>query len=60
MDRNYKGMTLESSVKLDHNGMNVLVSEFFNEDDPNIDHEVGQKVALTWHEGWEVVLGDDE
>ncbi len=40
--------------------MNVLVSEFFNEDDPNIDHEVGQKVALTWHEGWEVVLGDDE
>ena len=60
IDRNYKGMTLESSVKLDHNGMNVLVSEFFNEDDPNIDHEVGQKVALTWHEGWEVVLNDDE
>lgn len=59
-DRNYKGMTLESSVKLDHNGMNVLVSEFFNEDDPHIDHSVGQKVALTWHEGWEVVLSDDE
>lgn len=59
-DRNYKGMTLESSVELDHNGLKVLVSEFFNEDDPNIDHEVGQKVALTWHEGWEVVLSDED
>ncbi|QGM81303.1 spermidine/putrescine ABC transporter ATP-binding protein PotA [Otariodibacter oris] len=59
MDRNYKGMTLESSVKLDHNGMSVLVSEFFNEDDPNIDHSIGQKVALTWYEGWEVVINDE-
>ncbi|MGC7559495.1 spermidine/putrescine ABC transporter ATP-binding protein PotA [Pasteurella sp. PK-2025] len=59
-DRNYKGMTLESNITLDHNGMNVLVSEFFNEDDPNIDHSLGQKVALTWHEGWEVVLSDEE
>lgn len=58
-DRNYKGMTLESNITLDHNNMNVLVSEFFNEDDPNIDHSLGQKVALTWHEGWEVVLNDE-
>ncbi|SUB45229.1 spermidine/putrescine ABC transporter ATP-binding protein PotA [Pasteurella multocida] len=59
-DRNYKGMTLESNITLDHNSMTVLVSEFFNEDDPNIDHSLGQKVALTWHEGWEVVLSDEE
>lgn len=59
-DRNYKGMTLESSIILDHNDMKVLVSEFFNEDDPHIDHSVGQKVALTWHEGWEVVLDDED
>lgn len=59
-NRNYKGMTLESNITLDHNGMTVLVSEFFNEDDPNIDHSLGQKVALTWHEGWEVVLSDEE
>lgn len=59
-DCNYKGMTLESNITLDHNGMTVLVSEFFNEDDPNIDHSLGQKVALTWHEGWEVVLSDEE
>ncbi len=60
VDRSYKGMTLESSVKLEHNGQCVLVSEFFNEDDPNIDHNVGQRVGLTWHEGWEVVLKDED
>ncbi|QIW15605.1 putrescine/spermidine ABC transporter ATP-binding protein [Pasteurellaceae bacterium RH1A] len=59
IDRTYKGMTLESTVQFDHNGKKVLVSEFFNEDDPNMDHSVGQKVALTWHEGWEVVLNDE-
>ncbi|WP_032092987.1 MULTISPECIES: spermidine/putrescine ABC transporter ATP-binding protein PotA [Pasteurellaceae] len=59
-DRTYKGMTLESSIILDHNEMKVSVSEFFNEDDPHIDHSVGQKVALTWHEGWEVVLSDED
>ena len=60
IDRSYKGMTLESSVILDHSEKKVLVSEFFNEDDPNIDHSVGQKVALTWYEGWEVVLSDED
>ncbi|MDY4594529.1 MAG: spermidine/putrescine ABC transporter ATP-binding protein PotA [[Pasteurella] aerogenes] len=59
-DRTYKGMTLESNIVLDHNQMKVLVSEFFNEDDPHIDHSVGQKVALTWHDGWEVVLNDED
>ena len=34
VDRTYKGMTLESTVEFDHNGKRVLVSEFFNEDDP--------------------------
>lgn len=58
-NRTYKGMTLETNVILDRNGMKVQVSEFFNEDDPNIDHSVGQKVALTWYEGWEVVLNNE-
>ncbi|MDP8079670.1 spermidine/putrescine ABC transporter ATP-binding protein PotA [Phocoenobacter skyensis] len=58
-NRTYKGMTLETNVMLDRNGMKVLVSEFFNEDDPNIDHSIGQKVALTWYEGWEVVLNHE-
>ncbi|ABR75098.1 putrescine/spermidine ABC transporter ATP-binding protein [Actinobacillus succinogenes] len=58
-ERNYKGMTLESTVELEHNGKLVLVSEFFNEDDPNIDHSLDQKVAVTWIEKWEVVLNDE-
>ncbi|SQH97630.1 Spermidine/putrescine import ATP-binding protein PotA [Haemophilus haemolyticus] len=60
VDRTYKGMTLESTVEFDHNGMRVLVSEFFNEDDPHMDHRVGQRVGITWHEGWEVVLNDED
>lgn len=59
-ERNYKGMTLESTVELDHNGKIVLVSEFFNEDDPNIDHSLDQKVGVTWIEKWEVVLNDED
>lgn len=58
-ERNYKGMTLESTVELDHNGKQVLVSEFFNEDDPNIDHSLNQKVEVTWIDRWEVVLNDE-
>ena len=60
VDRTYKGMTLESTVEFDHNGKRVLVSEFFNEDDPHMDHNVGQRVGITWHEGWEVVLNDED
>ncbi|MBO1392844.1 spermidine/putrescine ABC transporter ATP-binding protein PotA [Vibrio cholerae] len=58
-DRTYKGMTLESVVALE-SGMCVMVSEFFNEDDPDVDHSIGQKVAVTWVESWEVVLNDEQ
>ncbi|BDH46250.1 spermidine/putrescine import ATP-binding protein PotA [Salmonella enterica subsp. enterica serovar Choleraesuis] len=57
-ERNYKGMTLESNVELE-NGKMVLVSEFFNEDDPDFDHSLDQKMAVTWVESWEVVLADE-
>ncbi|WP_257886854.1 spermidine/putrescine ABC transporter ATP-binding protein PotA [Vibrio parahaemolyticus] len=58
-ERTYKGMTLDSVVQLD-SGMRVMVSEFFNEDDPDVDHSLGQKVAITWVESWEVVLSDKQ
>ncbi|MBK4715197.1 MULTISPECIES: spermidine/putrescine ABC transporter ATP-binding protein PotA [Tenebrionibacter/Tenebrionicola group] len=58
-ERNYKGMTLESTVELE-NGRMVMVSEFFNEDDPDFDHSLNQKMAVTWVESWEVVLADEE
>ncbi|AUV00830.1 spermidine/putrescine ABC transporter ATP-binding protein PotA [Escherichia coli] len=58
-ERNYKGMTLESVLELE-NGKMVLVSEFFNEDDPDFDHSLNQKMAINWVESWEVVLADEE
>ncbi len=58
IERTYKGMTLDSVVELE-SGDKVMVSEFFNEDDPDIDHSLGQKVAITWVESWEVVLKND-
>ena len=58
-ERTYKGMTLDSVIELE-SGMRVMVSEFFNEDDPDVDHSLEQKVAVTWVESWEVVLADEE
>ncbi|MGV6989377.1 spermidine/putrescine ABC transporter ATP-binding protein PotA [Testudinibacter sp. P80/BLE/0925] len=58
-ERNYKGMTLESTIELE-SGKMVLISEFFNEDDPDVDHSLNQKVAITWVESWEVVLEDED
>ncbi|MBY4887021.1 spermidine/putrescine ABC transporter ATP-binding protein PotA [Pantoea sp. DY-15] len=54
-ERNYKGMTLESTVELE-NGKLLTVSEFFNEDDPDFDHSLNQKMAVSWVANWEVVL----
>ena len=58
-ERTYKGMTLDSVIEL-HSGKTVMVSEFFNEDDPDVDHSLDQKVAITWVESWEVVLPNEE
>lgn len=58
IDLNYKGSTLDSRVRLD-NGQIVVTSEFFNEDDPSMNHDIGQQVLITWHDGWEVVLDED-
>ena len=45
-ERNYKGMTLESVVFELENGKMVMVSEFFNEDDPDFDHSLDKKWPL--------------
>ncbi|QMV14446.1 spermidine/putrescine ABC transporter ATP-binding protein PotA [Vibrio spartinae] len=58
IDRTYKGMTLDSVIELS-SGLRIMVSEFFNEDDPDVDHSLGQKVVLTWVESWEVVLDEN-
>ncbi|QJC37512.1 spermidine/putrescine ABC transporter ATP-binding protein PotA [Enterobacteriaceae endosymbiont of Donacia thalassina] len=54
-EKNYKGMTLESTLKL-KNGKIITVSEFFNENDPCFDHSLNQKMLINWVETWEVVL----
>ncbi|QJC38322.1 spermidine/putrescine ABC transporter ATP-binding protein PotA [Enterobacteriaceae endosymbiont of Donacia marginata] len=54
-EKNYKGMTLESTLKL-NNGKIIIVSEFFNENDPYVDHSLNQKMLINWVETWEVVL----
>lgn len=58
-ERTYKGMTLDSVLEL-NSGKSVMISEFFNEDDPDVDHSLDQKVAITWVESWEVVLPDEK
>lgn len=52
-------MTLESVVKLE-NGKMVMVSKFFNGDNPDVNRSLNQKVAVTWVESWEVVLVYEE
>ncbi|WP_018692366.1 spermidine/putrescine ABC transporter ATP-binding protein PotA [Algicola sagamiensis] len=54
-ERNYKGKTLDSVITLE-NGNQLLASEFFNEDDPDFDYAIDQKVSIDWVHGWEVVL----
>ena len=58
VERNYKGMTLDSVIRLD-SGERVQISEFFDEDDPDFDHSLGQKVAVSWVESWEVILTNE-
>lgn len=55
VERNYKGKTLDSIIRLP-SGMELMTSEFFDEDDPSFDYRLNQSVAVKWVPGWEVVL----
>lgn len=55
VERLYKGATLESRVEL-QSGQHILISEFFDEDDPDFDYRLGQQVNISWVDSWEVVL----
>lgn len=54
----YKGATLDSVVRLD-SGTRIMASEFFDEDDPEFEYKTGEKVAVKWVDGWEVLLPDE-
>lgn len=55
IERNYKGMTLESLIRLD-TGKEVLASEFFDEESPDFDYRLGERVRVSWVPGWETLL----
>lgn len=59
LDRQYKGATLESRVQLDAGG-EILISEFFDEDDAGTDYALDQRVSVSWVDGWEVVLPHEQ
>ena len=58
IESNYKGSTLDSIIELD-NGHIIKASEFFDEDDPSFDYKIDEPVKVTWVDGWEWVLPDD-
>lgn len=51
----YKGTTVDLIIVLD-DGKKVLAMEFFNEDAETISYDVGERVCVSWIDGWEVTL----
>ena len=59
IESNYKGSTLDSIIEL-ANGHIIKASEFFDEDDPSFDYKLNEAVKVSWVDGWEWVLPDDD
>ena len=55
----YKGSTVDLMVRLTNNQL-VADTEFFDEDDENLEYEMGEPVYIQWKRGWEVLLPNDE
>ncbi len=51
----YKGSTVDLIVVLG-DGERIAATEFFDEDDDELEYEIGEKVLIEWQPGWEVVL----
>ena len=51
----YKGATYDVAIVLD-NGRQIRATEFFNAEDATVYFRAGDRVAVSWIEGWEVVL----
>ncbi|SLJ83505.1 spermidine/putrescine ABC transporter ATP-binding protein PotA [Psychrobacter sp. DAB_AL43B] len=59
IESNYKGSTLDSIIEL-ANGHIIKASEFFDEDDPSFDYKLNEGVKVSWVDGWEWVLPEDD
>mgnify|MGYP003623273190 CR=1 FL=1 len=55
----YKGATVDILLTLEGSKKQLQAAEFFNEDDEDISYNPGDKVTVTWVEGWEVVLDSE-
>ncbi len=55
----YKGATYDVYTTLT-SGISLVITEFFNEDDEDVYFQPGDEVAITWVQGWEVVLPHDK
>lgn len=55
----YKGSTVDLVVQL-HNGETIFATQFFDEDNENLDYQIGERVLIAWKPGWEVILPDEE
>jgi spermidine/putrescine transport system ATP-binding protein len=51
----YKGSTVDLIVRLP-SGKKISATEFFDEDDENLDYHITEKVWINWIPGWEVIL----
>ncbi|WP_413519270.1 spermidine/putrescine ABC transporter ATP-binding protein PotA [Psychrobacter glacincola] len=59
IESNYKGSTLDSIIEL-ANGHVIKASEFFDEDDPSFDYKLNEGVKVSWVDGWEWVLPEED
>lgn len=55
LDIIYKGSTVELNVQLP-SGRIIHASEFFDEDDENLEYTLNEQVWVQWFTGWEVLL----
>ncbi len=55
----YKGSTVDLIVKLS-DGQKLFATEFFDEDDEDLEYSIGESVLIRWKLGWEVVLDDED
>ncbi|GGA79851.1 spermidine/putrescine import ATP-binding protein PotA [Neiella marina] len=55
LERSYTGKTIDTLIALE-NGNTLRASEFFNEDDPDFDYSINQRVWVSWIDGWEHVI----
>jgi spermidine/putrescine transport system ATP-binding protein len=57
-DQTYKGMTLDTLIRLD-SGTLIRASRFFDEDDPTLAYARGQRVTVGWAPDWETLLAGE-